>query len=83
MTKREISAGGIVFKKEHGKTEVLLIRDSYGRWAWPKGKLQPKESAKEAEGIEIARNKIVREAGSMIALFMMFSPHQLELPAIS
>ena len=51
--KREISAGGVVIKREDGKAKVLLIKDSYGRWTWPKGKLQLKESAEDAALREI------------------------------
>lgn len=42
--KREISAGGVVFHiitapkaQQSAKFEILLIKDSYGRWALPKG----------------------------------------------
>lgn len=73
--KREISAGGIVYKKESGLIFVLLIKTS-GRtkekkqvWTFPKGQLdkdQPEEAAKrevkEEAGVEA---KIVEKLGSI------------------
>jgi len=45
----EISAGGIIFRiNKNGTKEILLVRDSYNRWAIPKGKLEKKETAAEA-----------------------------------
>lgn len=45
----EISAGGVVYyqsknKNKKSKTQILLIKDSYDRWALPKGHLEQKES---------------------------------------
>jgi len=48
MTDREFSAGGIVIKKRGGNLQVLLIKDSYGHWTWPKGKIEEGESTAEA-----------------------------------
>lgn len=58
MTKREFSAGGIIFKKEGEDFKILLIKDSYGRWTWPKGKLDQGESPQEA-----AIREVGEEAG--------------------
>jgi 8-oxo-dGTP pyrophosphatase MutT (NUDIX family) len=46
---REVSAGGIVFRRE-GDTSprFLLIRDSYDNWGFPKGHLENGESPAEA-----------------------------------
>jgi len=42
---REVSAGGIVFRREQGQpTMFLLIRDSYRHWGFPKGHLEDGES---------------------------------------
>ena len=44
--KREISAGGIVW---NSKTKnILLIKDSYGRWALPKGVIEKGETSEQA-----------------------------------
>lgn len=54
MAKREFSAGGIVVKKQGRGLKVLLIKDSYGRWTWPKGNIQKGESAEDAALREVA-----------------------------
>lgn len=48
MAKREFSAGGIVVKRERGRLKVLLIKDGYGRWTWPKGNIGKGESSEDA-----------------------------------
>ena len=53
MSKREFSAGGIVFRKKGKQLQVLLIKDAYGRWSWPKGKIGQKESSQDAAVREI------------------------------
>ena len=50
--KREKSAGGVVFNREIGK--VLLIKDSYGRWALPKGHVEKGETSEQAALREIS-----------------------------
>ncbi|MGD2151738.1 MAG: NUDIX domain-containing protein [Gemmatimonadales bacterium] len=41
----ELSAGGVIFRRLAGGTlEVLLIRDAYGNWGWPKGHVEADES---------------------------------------
>ena len=42
---REVSAGGIVFRRDaDGSARFLLIRDSYRHWGFPKGHLEDGES---------------------------------------
>jgi 8-oxo-dGTP diphosphatase len=53
MAKREFSAGGIVVRKRGKGFEVLLIKDSYGRWTWPKGHINQDESSQDAALREI------------------------------
>jgi 8-oxo-dGTP pyrophosphatase MutT (NUDIX family) len=53
MAEREFSAGGVVMKWVDGKPYVLLIKDSYGRWTWPKGKIDKNESPENAAAREI------------------------------
>ena len=48
MAKREFSAGGIIFRKKGGGFEVLLIKDGYGRWTWPKGHIDQGEKSQDA-----------------------------------
>jgi 8-oxo-dGTP diphosphatase len=45
-TVREISAGGIVYRGDHGGTEVALIRVR-NRWGLPKGHVEEGESVQE------------------------------------
>ena len=40
-------------RSEDGKPEVLLVKDSYGRWTWPKGKLEKGETPEQAALREI------------------------------
>lgn len=53
MAKREFSAGGIIIRKKGRDFEVLLIKDSYGRWTWPKGKIDQSERSQDAAVREI------------------------------
>ena len=50
---REVSAGGIVFRRGPDRSaRFLLIRDSYRNWGFPKGHLEGEESPAEAAGRE-------------------------------
>jgi 8-oxo-dGTP pyrophosphatase MutT (NUDIX family) len=42
--REEVSAGGIVFRRTADGVRVLLIRDSYKNWGFPKGHLEGDES---------------------------------------
>ncbi len=42
--REEVSAGGIVFRRSPEGVRVLLIRDSYRNWGFPKGHLEDGES---------------------------------------
>ena len=55
---REFSSGGIVIKSRGGKISILLIKDPYGKWTWPKGKIDKGETSLEA-----ARREIEEETG--------------------
>lgn len=61
--KFEISAGGVVFRRIKNSKEkfmFLLIKDSYGRWALPKGKIEKKETPEETA---------IREIGEETGIF--------------
>lgn len=52
---KEVSAGGIVFRRDaDGTPRFLLIRDSYRHWGFPKGHLEDGESPAEAAYRETA-----------------------------
>lgn len=50
---KQFSAGGIVVRDDNGSLEVLLIKDRFGRWTWPKGHIEKGESSEEAAVREI------------------------------
>ena len=54
----EQSAGGIVVRGD----EVLMIRDRYGRWTFPKGHIEAGETAKEAAVREVLEETGVHAA---------------------
>ena len=53
MPREEVSAGGIVFRHSANGVRVLLIRDSYRNWGFPKGHLEAEESPDEAAAREV------------------------------
>ncbi len=53
MAEREFSSGGIVVKKIEEGLKILLIKDGYGRWTWPKGNIEKGESFEGAAKREI------------------------------
>jgi 8-oxo-dGTP pyrophosphatase MutT (NUDIX family) len=57
-TRREKSAGGVVVRFAGREPLVLLIRDSYGHWGFPKGHLERGEPADAA-----ARREVIEETG--------------------
>lgn len=46
--REEVSAGGIVFRRDGERTLYLLIRDSYHNWGFPKGHLEDGEAPEQA-----------------------------------
>lgn len=72
--KREVSAGGIVYRRTQGTLEVALIR-SRRRWGLPKGHLEPGESVEQAACREVAeetglRGELVGKLGEITYRFM-------------
>jgi 8-oxo-dGTP pyrophosphatase MutT (NUDIX family) len=56
--RHEHSAGGVVVRLDQGVPFVLLIRDSYGHWGFPKGHLERGERADTA-----ALREVIEETG--------------------
>ena len=52
--RQEVSAGGVVVRHGDGGPLVLLIRDSYDNWGFPKGHLEPGEAAEAAALREVS-----------------------------
>ncbi len=58
-TRREISAGGVIYRRGQGEPEVCLISTHGGRnWQLPKGIIERGESSEEA-----ARREVAEETG--------------------
>lgn len=49
---REISAGGVVFKRTARSIRFAIMKDSFGKWAFPKGHVEEGESIEEAAARE-------------------------------
>lgn len=49
---RELSAGGVVFRRSQRGLEFAMIKDSYGKWTFPKGHVEAKEDIEEAAARE-------------------------------
>lgn len=55
---REISAGGVVFRRVNGELQVQMIQDRYGKITLPKGKMEPGETVEQT-----ALREILEETG--------------------
>ncbi len=68
--KIELSSGGVIYRRRPDVLEVLLIRDSYGNWGFPKGHVEADESLAEAalrecrEETGLTRLQVVAPLGS-------------------
>jgi bis(5'-nucleosidyl)-tetraphosphatase len=54
VSRREFSSGGVILREGNSDFEILLIKDSYGNWTWPKGNIEKDETSEEAAIREIA-----------------------------
>ncbi|MDX2183555.1 MAG: NUDIX hydrolase [Gemmatimonadaceae bacterium] len=59
--REEISAGGVVYRHSAEGPVVLLIRDGYRNWGFPKGHLEGDEGAESAARREVAEETGLRE----------------------
>ena len=55
---REPTAGGIIYRKNKGQTEILLVQDSRERWTIPKGHIEKGETPRQT-----AKREIYEETG--------------------
>ena len=60
MEKR-IAAGGVVVRRVAEGFKVLLIRDSYGHWIWPKGHAEEGETVPETAIREVQEETGIKE----------------------
>jgi 8-oxo-dGTP pyrophosphatase MutT (NUDIX family) len=71
----EHSAGGVVFRRVDRRIFLGLIKDSYGKWTFPKGHLEKGESAAQAalretrEEMGLRRLRLVAPLGSVSIKF--------------
>lgn len=56
--RQELSAGGLVFRRDGGRLEILLIRDRFNHWTLPKGHPDSGETPEQA-----ALREILEETG--------------------
>jgi 8-oxo-dGTP pyrophosphatase MutT (NUDIX family) len=50
---KEVSAGGVVFRKRGNRLEMMMIEDRYTKWSLPKGKIENGETIEQAALREI------------------------------
>jgi len=60
MAEQQFSAGGVVIRKNEEKIEVLLIKDRFGHWTWPKGHIEDGETPGQAAIREITEETGLR-----------------------
>lgn len=73
--KTEVSAGGLVFKKTGNGIMIAMLKDSYGKWTFPKGHVEKGESYIKAATREIEEEmglKDLRPAGKLGVIDIWF-----------
>jgi 8-oxo-dGTP pyrophosphatase MutT (NUDIX family) len=68
QARREVSAGGVVYRRCEGGIVFLLIRDSYDNWGFPKGHLEAGEAAEAAALREVSEETGLAQVESRGAL---------------
>jgi len=62
----EFSAGGVVFRKNNGKLEILVAQHSYHHgWVFPKGLIGDKEHLKGEKKEDTAIREVEEETGAI------------------
>ncbi|PZE22715.1 NUDIX hydrolase [Paenibacillus xerothermodurans] len=76
---KEISAGGVVFRKHGNALQVQMIQDRYGKITLPKGKMEPGETVEETALREILEETGI--VGTIVAPLKQIS-YQYALPGV-
>ncbi|MFH1846941.1 MAG: NUDIX hydrolase [Candidatus Omnitrophota bacterium] len=77
MAEQRFAAGGVVIKKEKNSFQILLIKDSYNRWTWPKGHIEKGETKEVAALREVTEEtglkdiNIIEEIGKQEYFFTL------------
>jgi 8-oxo-dGTP pyrophosphatase MutT (NUDIX family) len=50
---KEVSAGGVVFRKQGDRLQMMMVEDRYTKWSLPKGKIEKGETIEQAALREI------------------------------
>lgn len=76
---KEISAGGVVFRRTDGELNILMIQDRYGKISLAKGKMEPGETVEQT-----ALREIVEETGiqGRIIELLEIIPYQYTNPKV-
>ena len=59
--RQEYSAGGVVIHRQAGESRCLVIRDGHRNWGFPKGHIEPGETAERAAIREVVEETGIRE----------------------
>jgi 8-oxo-dGTP pyrophosphatase MutT (NUDIX family) len=67
---KEVSAGGIVFRKDGATWQVLMVKNRRGSWTFPKGRVEEGETLEETAVREVeeetgVKAEVVRYAGAV------------------
>lgn len=68
MALSQVSAGGILFRPRDSEYDLCLIRDDYGYWTFPKGKLEAGETPEQAALREVREEVGVTQASIVAGL---------------
>lgn len=70
---KEVSAGGVVFRRREGHVEIQLIEDRFGKMTLAKGKMEPGETARQTALREIQEETGIE--GTILAPLSVISYH--------
>lgn len=72
---KELSAGGVVFRRSKDGIQIAFLKDSYDKWTFPKGRVEKGEAVEEAaaretlEEIGLTEIRFLEELGKISIWF--------------